>query len=198
MELIRLEYKNDGIARKNTEVPHKDIIDVHNECFENEHKDEELFHYLSKKTAIFVLYEEDVPIGMFFIERLTRDIAYMMSFCIILSHRRKGIGSKLFTYLRMMGERLEVERIVFDSFKDLEDNTVFYAKQGCKILDDTLTRVILWSTETLPDNEWRFQKCCEQIFSGLKNKKTEVENGVDDSTKEKTGAEEGPEISEEK
>lgn len=171
----------------------EDMIKVHNACFPEKLKEETIQNF--KSIAMFVLYEEKTPIGMFWFEQKTRDIAYMTSFAIIESHRRKGIGSKLFCYLRTIGCRTGVERILFDSYKSEENVTAFYKKQECKILDDTMKNGIIWATEPLADLGWLFMQILSGQFNGLNTNEQDSDDGgqLDNRTKEAKEAEEAEE-----
>lgn len=147
-QLIALEYdENINMHTSHRKVEFVDVRTVHDDCFASEEKmSDKILEHLSHG-IIFVLYKKEKPIGMFIIERKTRDIAFLTTFGIIKEHQRKGIGTELFQYMRDLIHRMDIERVLFDSHKSEEGNTEFYTKQeGTYVLDDAMEKCIIWAT----------------------------------------------------
>lgn len=134
MQLIKLYYENNEIHYSDTTYPLEDVLKVFNSCFLEKMTIELLKEF--SNVCIFTLYEKELPIGMFWLERKTRDVSFMTSFAIIPSHQRKGIGSKLFQCLPAIINSTDIECILFDVQKENKGSVAFYETQkNCKKLD---------------------------------------------------------------
>ncbi len=92
----------------------------------------------------FILYYQKRPIGLFWVQSMTRNIAYMSTFGIIEEFRGRGIATKLFKYAQFLLKSND-RTLLFDSNVENIPAKCFYTKMGCKLLDST-DKYFIWTS----------------------------------------------------
>jgi GNAT superfamily N-acetyltransferase len=150
MTCVKLIYEDDKILIADTyyEIPYKSISDLHMDCFDTPFPKNELVK-IQNAIDIYVLYDESTLIGMFWIVAKTT-VMYISTFCISKEYQRRGIGSKLFEFMRKAIYTLEFHNIVFDSHVN---DVAFYRKVGCQSFDAFSSgNSVIWAVKSLPCN----------------------------------------------
>jgi hypothetical protein len=148
MPSVYFQYveKSKSIWFTDNHVTNNDIIHVYKNSFTNDYDLTESLDNLPNIVK-FVLYDETrKPIAMSWIESLTSHIAFMSTFCVVKSHRNKGIGTLFMHYIKtaVMPMLFKDKQLIFDSFPSDEISKKLYTKSGCRIIDTT-DKSIIWS-----------------------------------------------------
>lgn len=128
------------------DIPNNDIHTLQNKLFPYERWSLEDVEKISNTIGIYVLYDNDLPIGMFCLKPLTNFICYLTSFGIISEYRRKGIGRTLYNYVKELARNYTID-IMFDSHATEDNVTSFYTNIGAKLLYTTVKSHI-WIVDT--------------------------------------------------
>jgi GNAT superfamily N-acetyltransferase len=113
-----------------------DVIQVQNNLFPN---DPWKIDDLDKLNSdIFILYDTDIPMGMFCLKPLTGSVSYLASFGIVSPYRRQGFGKMLYKYVKSFAQ-LTNHDILLDSDINEEYVTSFYTNVGAKLIETTKT-----------------------------------------------------------